>query len=74
MSTDLNRREVLQGAVAAGRGGRLGAGRLAARDFAGVKSWTSAPCARLAHPSAEHFPPLIFPDSSLSMRSFALRG
>ncbi|WP_257448905.1 dioxygenase family protein [Archangium lipolyticum] len=66
--------------------------RLAARDFAGIQSWTSAPHARLAHPSAEHFLPIFFalgaalPEervtpvfegfhySSLSMRSFVLRG
>ncbi|QRN99470.1 dioxygenase [Archangium violaceum] len=66
--------------------------RLATRDFVGLQSWTSAPHARLAHPSAEHFLPLFFvlgaalPEervvpvfegfhySSLSMRSFVLRG
>jgi 4,5-DOPA dioxygenase extradiol len=34
--------------------------RLAARDFLGLQSWTSAPHARLAHPSAEHLLPLFF--------------
>lgn len=34
--------------------------RLAARDFVGLQSWTSAPHARLAHPSAEHLLPLFF--------------
>jgi 4,5-DOPA dioxygenase extradiol len=34
--------------------------RLAARDFVGVQSWTSAPHARLAHPTAEHLLPLFF--------------
>lgn len=34
--------------------------RLAARDFARLQSWTSAPHARLAHPSAEHLLPLFF--------------
>jgi len=66
--------------------------KLAVRDFTGVQAWTSAPHARLAHPSAEHFLPLFFvlgaalPEdrltpvfegfhySSLSMRSFVLRG
>ncbi len=36
------------------------AGKLAARDFPGIQSWTSAPHARLAHPSAEHLLPLFF--------------
>lgn len=36
------------------------ASRLEARDFKGIQSWTSAPNARLAHPSAEHFLPLFF--------------
>ena len=36
------------------------ASRLAARDFPGLRAWTSAPHARLAHPSAEHFLPLFF--------------
>lgn len=34
--------------------------RLARRDFSGVLSWRSAPNARVAHPSAEHFLPLFF--------------
>ncbi|PTL83774.1 class III extradiol ring-cleavage dioxygenase [Vitiosangium sp. GDMCC 1.1324] len=34
--------------------------RLAARDFVGIQSWMSAPHARLAHPTAEHFLPLFF--------------
>ncbi|MCE9673424.1 dioxygenase [Myxococcus stipitatus] len=36
------------------------AGRLAARDFAGLQSWLDAPNGRLAHPSAEHLLPLYF--------------
>jgi 4,5-DOPA dioxygenase extradiol len=34
--------------------------RLSTRDFVGLQSWTSAPNARLAHPSAEHLLPLFF--------------
>jgi 4,5-DOPA dioxygenase extradiol len=66
--------------------------KLAARDFTGVQSRTSAPHARLVHLSVERFPPPCvvpgaalpedrltpvfegFHYSSLSMRSFALRG
>jgi 4,5-DOPA dioxygenase extradiol len=34
--------------------------KLAARDFVGVQSWTRAPHARLAYPTAEHLLPLFF--------------
>ncbi len=34
--------------------------RLAARDFAGLRAWQSAPNARLAHPTTEHLLPLYF--------------
>ncbi len=34
--------------------------RLAARDFSGLRSWSSAPHARLAHPTPEHLLPLYF--------------
>jgi 4,5-DOPA dioxygenase extradiol len=34
--------------------------RLAARDFLGLRSWLSAPNARLAHPTPEHLLPLYF--------------
>lgn len=34
--------------------------RLAARDFSGLRAWSSAPNARLAHPTPEHLLPLYF--------------
>ncbi len=63
MSSDLNRREVWQGSAMAPALREFdgwSTGKLAARDFWGIQSWTSAPHARLAHPSAEHLPPLFF--------------
>ncbi|HYH99309.1 class III extradiol ring-cleavage dioxygenase [Hyalangium sp.] len=34
--------------------------RLAAKDFTGLRAWSTAPNARLAHPSTEHLVPLYF--------------